>query len=87
MGFSKQAAEIAIKALGGIGEMTPSPESIVGWLLENQDQVVDLDPVIHLGNSSNCLILYNIKCAYFEFLIFSKNLYFFSDHIQTRFYD
>ena len=24
--------------------MTPSPESIVGWLLENQDQVMDLEP-------------------------------------------
>ena len=54
MGFSKRAAEIAIKALGGIGEMTPSPESIVGWLLENQDQVVDLDPVLHSGNSRSC---------------------------------
>jgi len=46
MGFSRRAAEHAIKALGGIGEMTPSPESIVGWLLENQDQVLDLEPTI-----------------------------------------
>ena len=30
--------------MGGIGEITPSPESIVGWLLEHQDQVVDLEP-------------------------------------------
>jgi E3 ubiquitin-protein ligase HERC2 len=39
MGFNRRAAEIAIKALGGLGEMTPSPESIVSWLLENPDQV------------------------------------------------
>ena len=44
MGFSRKAAEYAIKALGGIGEMAPSPESIVGWLLENQDQILDLKP-------------------------------------------
>ena len=44
MGFSRRAAEFALKAMGGIGEMTPSPESIVGWLLEHQDQVVDLEP-------------------------------------------
>jgi hypothetical protein len=39
MGFNRRAAEIAIAALGGRGEMTPSPESIVSWLLENPDQV------------------------------------------------
>ena len=44
MGFSRRAAEFALKAMGGIGEITPSPESIVGWLLEHQDQVVDLEP-------------------------------------------
>ena len=37
MGFPRKAVEHAAKALGGIGEaMTPSPESIVGWLLEHQ---------------------------------------------------
>ena len=46
MGFNRLAAEYAIKALGGIGEMTPSPESIVGWLLENQDQIVELKPLM-----------------------------------------
>ena len=30
--------------MGGAGEVTPSPESLVGWLLEHQDQVVDLEP-------------------------------------------
>merc|ERR1711994_690175 len=48
MGFPRKAVELAVKALaegsnGGSGEVTPSPESIVGWLLENQDQV-DLEP-------------------------------------------
>ena len=28
------------------GEMTPSPESIVGWLLENQDTIVELKPLM-----------------------------------------
>jgi hypothetical protein len=36
MGFPRKAVEHAAKALGGIGDMTPSPESIVGWLLEHQ---------------------------------------------------
>jgi hypothetical protein len=36
MGFPRKAVEQAAKALGGIGDMTPSPESIVGWLLEHQ---------------------------------------------------
>ena len=44
MGFGRRAAEYALKALGGIGEITPSPESIVGWLLEHQDQVMDIEP-------------------------------------------
>ena len=44
MGFSRRAAEFALKALGGIGEMTPSPESMVGWLLEHQDQVMEMEP-------------------------------------------
>ena len=48
MGFPRKAVELAMKALtegsnGGSSEVTPSPESIVGWLLENQDQV-DLEP-------------------------------------------
>ncbi len=42
MGFPRKAVEQACKALGGLGNMNPSPESIVGWLLEHQDQV-DLD--------------------------------------------
>ena len=42
MGFSRRAAEVALKALGGIGEITPSPESIVGWILEHQDQVMEM---------------------------------------------
>lgn len=45
MGFPRKAVELAVKALGGIGNMNPSPESIVGWLLEHQDQV-DLDVTI-----------------------------------------
>ena len=44
MGFSRRAAEFALKSMGGAGEVTPSPESLVGWLLEHQDQVVDLEP-------------------------------------------
>ena len=44
MGFGRRAAEYALKAMGGAGEVTPSPESLVGWLLEHQDQVVDLEP-------------------------------------------
>ena len=39
MGFPRKAVEQAVKALGGIGNLNPSPESIVGWLLEHQDQV------------------------------------------------
>ena len=42
MGFNRRAAEHALKALGGQGNLNPSPESIVGWLLEHQDQVMDL---------------------------------------------
>lgn len=39
MGFPRKAVEHAAKVLGGIGEMTTSPESIVGWLLEHQSVV------------------------------------------------
>jgi hypothetical protein len=42
MGFPRKAVEQAAKALGGIGDMTPSPESIVGWLLEHQALVSKL---------------------------------------------
>ncbi len=42
MGFPRKAVEQAAKALGGIGDMTPSPESIVGWLLEHQALVSQL---------------------------------------------
>ena len=52
MGFSRRAAEYALKALGGIGEITPSPESIVGWLLEHQDQVVDLEQVSNTNQTN-----------------------------------
>ncbi|XP_071532835.1 E3 ubiquitin-protein ligase HERC2 isoform X2 [Panulirus ornatus] len=38
MGFSRKSVEHAIKALGGIGtEVTPSPESLVVWLIEHAD--------------------------------------------------
>ena len=40
MGFPRKAVEQAAKALGGIGDITPSPESIVGWLLEHQALVL-----------------------------------------------
>ena len=40
MGFPRKAVEQAAKALGGIGDITPSPESIVGWLLEHQALVI-----------------------------------------------
>ena len=65
MGFPRKAVELAVKALaeggnGGNSEVGPSPESIVGWLLENQDQVdLDLDPSIpiieeeHLSDSDS----------------------------------
>merc|ERR1740123_1042553 len=46
MGFSRRAAEVALKALGGIGEITPSPESIVGWILEHQDQIMEMEPPV-----------------------------------------
>ena len=40
MGFPRHAVDFAVKELGGgIGDMTPSPESIVGWLLEHQDRI------------------------------------------------
>lgn len=39
MGFPRHVVEHAAKALGGIGNYTPSPESIVGWLLEHQDEM------------------------------------------------
>ena len=45
MGFPRKAVEEAVKALGALGNLNPSPESIVGWLLEHQDQV-DLDVTI-----------------------------------------
>ena len=35
MGFPRQAVEQAVKALAGIGNLNPSPESIVGWILEH----------------------------------------------------
>ena len=39
MGFPRHAVEYAVKELGGIGDcMGPSPESVVGWLLEHPDQ-------------------------------------------------
>lgn len=41
MGFARRSIEAAVRALGGASETTPSPESLVGWLLEHQDQVVD----------------------------------------------
>ena len=46
MGFSRRAAEVALKALGGIGDITPSPESIVGWILEHQDQIMEMEPPV-----------------------------------------
>ena len=45
MGFPRKAVEQAVKALGALGNMNPSPESIVGWLLEHQDQV-DFEAII-----------------------------------------
>ncbi|XP_046386640.1 E3 ubiquitin-protein ligase HERC2 isoform X3 [Ischnura elegans] len=39
MGFSRRNVEYAMQALGGISEVAPSPETLVGWLLENQDQI------------------------------------------------
>ncbi len=40
MGFPRAAVERAVKAIdGGVGELGPSPESIVAWLLEHPDQV------------------------------------------------
>ncbi len=42
MGFPRAAVERAVKAIdgsGGLGELGPSPESIVAWLLEHPDQV------------------------------------------------
>ena len=44
MGFPRRAAEHAVKAVGGAAEPGPSPESVVAWLLEHQDQLPDLDP-------------------------------------------
>ncbi|XP_042876756.1 E3 ubiquitin-protein ligase HERC2-like isoform X6 [Penaeus japonicus] len=38
MGFARKSVEHAIKALGGLGtEVTPSPESLVVWLIEHAD--------------------------------------------------
>ena len=42
MGFNRWAAEHALKPQGGQGNLNPSPESIVGWLMEHQDQVIEL---------------------------------------------
>ena len=52
MGFPRKAVEEAVKALGGIGNLNPSPESIVGWLLEHQDQV-DLGMISHKKSQLN----------------------------------
>ncbi len=35
MGFPRHAVERAVKEIDGVGELGPSPESIVGWLLEH----------------------------------------------------
>ncbi len=45
MGFPRATVERAVKTIdGGVGELGPSPESIVGWLLEHPDQVdVDIE--------------------------------------------
>ena len=42
MGFPRKSVEFAVKAMVGTSEVTPSPESIVGWLLEHRS--LDLEP-------------------------------------------
>ncbi|XP_068082847.1 E3 ubiquitin-protein ligase HERC2 [Anabrus simplex] len=40
MGFARRSVECAIKALGVASEVPPSPETLVGWLLEHPDQAL-----------------------------------------------
>ncbi|XP_022244118.1 E3 ubiquitin-protein ligase HERC2-like isoform X2 [Limulus polyphemus] len=42
MGFPRRNVEVAVKALSTSSGGTPSAEALVSWLLEHQDQVVDL---------------------------------------------
>ena len=51
MGFPRKSVEHAVKAMPTI---SPSPESIVGWLLEHG--VIDVDEV-----HKNFLTLYDVK--------------------------
>ncbi|KAK7864133.1 hypothetical protein R5R35_007650 [Gryllus longicercus] len=38
MGFARRSVECAIKALGVASDVPPSPETLVGWLLEHPEQ-------------------------------------------------
>nr|CAD7453257.1 unnamed protein product [Timema tahoe] len=40
MGFARRSVESAIKALGLKSEVAPSPETLVGWLLEHPEQAL-----------------------------------------------
>ncbi len=67
MGFPRKAVEQAAKALGGIGDMTPSPESIVGWLLEHQALVswtIDGTCVTDLDKRSEIIIFGSILTTF-----------------------
>ncbi|XP_040568701.2 LOW QUALITY PROTEIN: E3 ubiquitin-protein ligase HERC2-like [Lepeophtheirus salmonis] len=39
MGFCRKVVEYAINTIGGVSGIAPSPESIVGWLLENEERL------------------------------------------------
>uniref|UniRef100_T1IYS2 HECT-type E3 ubiquitin transferase n=1 Tax=Strigamia maritima TaxID=126957 RepID=T1IYS2_STRMM len=54
MGFARKSVELAIKSLSGSLEMAPSPESIVGWLLEHPDQVADLSDSESVFSLNGC---------------------------------
>ncbi|XP_063244096.1 E3 ubiquitin-protein ligase HERC2 isoform X2 [Bacillus rossius redtenbacheri] len=46
MGFARRSVEYAIKALGLTSDITPSPETLVGWLLEHPDHALSLSDTV-----------------------------------------
>ncbi|GAB6021505.1 E3 ubiquitin-protein ligase herc2 [Chamberlinius hualienensis] len=43
MGFNRHSVEYAIKVIGGVSDVMPSPEAVVGWMLDHLDVDVSED--------------------------------------------
>ncbi|KAM7290215.1 E3 ubiquitin-protein ligase HERC2 isoform X3 [Ixodes scapularis] len=54
MGFSRHGVEVALSALAGSFHVMPSPEAIVSWLLEHEDQVPYLSDDESITSLDNC---------------------------------